>query len=116
MPRTALRSAIAFVALSCGAFFFGAVPCLADTVKLNNENFSSLTVEARTGPDQQHVEKAQPAGTQTLSKGQGWTIPCTRGEFVMYKSHEPANEWSDWTAAFCSGDTTVRISDGGRPH
>jgi hypothetical protein len=93
-----------------------AVSCLADTVTLQNQNFSSVLVEAKTGPDQQHVENAKPLGTQTLSKGGSWRITCTRGEFVIYRSHEPANDWSDWTAAFCSGDTSVRISDGGRVH
>lgn len=93
------------------------VPCLADSVTLQNQNFPSIVVEARIGPDQQHVEKAQPApgpNPRTLSKGGSWQIDCPRGQFVMYRSHEPANDWSDWTAAFCSGDTSVRISDGGR--
>lgn len=116
MLRTAIRTAVVLAGLCCGVFLFGAVPCLADSVTLRNENFSNIAVEARTGPDQQHVEKAQPVGTKTLSKGDNWRIPCTRGEFVMYRSHEPSNDWSDWTAAFCSGDASVRISDGGRVH
>ena len=114
MLATAIRKIVVLVALCCGLFFFVAVRCLADSVTLNNDNFPSIVVEARTGPDQQHVEKAQPVGSRNLSKGESWTIPCTRGEFVMYRSHEPSNDWSDWTAAFCSGDVAVRISDGGR--
>ena len=114
MLRTAIRTTVVLGAICCGMSFFGAVPCLADSVTLNNETFSSIVVEGRTGPDQQHVEKAKPVGTETLSKGGSWRIPCTRGEFVMYRSHEPSNDWSDWTAAFCSGDIAVRISDGGR--
>src|SRR5262245_7360200 len=92
-----------------------AVSCLPDSVTLQNQNFSSIVVEVRTGPDQEHVEKAQPVGTpRPLSKGEDWKITCTKGEFVMYRSHEPSNDWSDWTAAFCSGDTSYRISDGGK--
>ena len=95
-------------------FCVAAALCLADTVTLQNQNFSSVLVEAKTGPDQQNMENAKSLGDQTLAKGKSWRITCTRGEFVMYRSHEPANDWSEWTAASCSGDTTLRISDGGR--
>lgn len=105
-----LSTATKLTLISCLA----TISCLGDSVTLQNQDFSSVVVEARTGPDQQHVENAQPAGTKTLSKGDTWQITCTTGEFVIYRSHEPPNGWSDWTAAFCSGDTSVRISDGGR--
>jgi hypothetical protein len=108
----AINTARRYILLLCVT----AVPVLAESVTLRNENFPSVVVEAKTGPDQQHVENATSVGTQTLSKGASWPVKCTRGEFVMYRSHEPANDWSDWTAAFCTGDTSVRISDGGKVH
>jgi hypothetical protein len=77
------------------------------TVTLLNENFSSVVVEAR-------IEGGNSLGTQTLTKGQPWPIPCPKAGGVLYRSREQSNDWGEWIRASCGFDFTYRISDGGR--
>jgi hypothetical protein len=77
------------------------------TVTLNNENFSSVLVEAQ-------IEGGNSLGTRSLTKGQSWPISCPKGGAVLYRSREQSADWGEWIRASCGFDFGYRISDGGR--